>query len=64
MKKRSMDRKLMLAKETIRGLMSNELHFVVGRGCSEQETCGAMSACQCSSEPFCSETCGDCSIQW
>jgi hypothetical protein len=67
MKKRSMDRKLMLAKETIRGLMTTELRFVAGGGgeCTERETCGAGSACDCSTSATFTDTCGACSgIQW
>lgn len=67
MKKRSMDRKLMLAKETIRGLMTSDLRFVAGRGseCTERETCGEGSACDCSGSATATDTCGACStVQW
>ncbi len=67
MKRRSPDRKLSLAKETIRNLMSSELRFVAGRGsdCTEQDTHGALSACDCSTSATASDTCGACStIQW
>ncbi len=66
MKRRSLDRKLSLAKETIRNLMSNELRFVAGGDdCTDKPSRGDLSACDCSTSATASDTCGACSTtQW
>jgi hypothetical protein len=46
-------KKFHLAKETIRGLLSSEMRQVVGGGGS----CGADSACDCSSDAGTSSIC-------
>jgi len=68
MKRRSRDKKLLLSKETLRNLMTTELRFVAGRGSecnTENNTQGDLSACDCSTSRFATDTCGACStVQW
>lgn len=68
MKRRTLDKKLLLSKETIRNLMNSELGFVAGRGSecnTENPTQGDLSACDCSTSRFATDTCGACStVQW
>jgi len=66
MKRRSPGRKLLLSKETIRSLMTAELRFVAGGSdCTEKNTRGDLSACDCSTSATASDTCGACStVQW
>ena len=67
MKRRSLDKKLSLSKETIRNLMTGQLRLVAGGGseCTEIPTHGDLTACDCSGSATASDTCGACStIQW
>lgn len=61
MKKRSMDKKLALDRETVRNLITSDLSFVAGGVCGTRMTRGGLSACDCSTSDTASGTCGDCS---
>jgi len=66
MKKRLLDKKLVLSRETVRNLMTAELRLVVGGSdCTDKPTRGALSACDCSTSATASDTCDACStVQW
>jgi|GEM_PF-3964219 len=66
MKKRLLDKKLLLSRETVRNLMSTELRYVAGGSdCTDKPTRGALSACDCSTSATASDTCNECStVQW
>ena len=61
MKKRSIDKKLLLAKETVRNLITDDIRFVAGGLCTNRISRGAETACDCSGSATASGTCGDCS---
>ena len=58
--KKHLGKKLLLSKETIRRLVPDEMHMVVGGLCrTTRESRGTETACDCSGTG--SGTCGDCS---
>jgi hypothetical protein len=61
MKKRSVDKKLLLSRETVRNLITTDLSFVAGGLCTRGLSQGAASACDCSGTATASGTCGACS---
>ena len=60
--KKQLEKKLLLSKETIRRLVPDEMHMVVGGICRTRisRTSGAETACDCSGSATASGTCGDC----
>jgi hypothetical protein len=60
-KKRSMDKKLSLSRETVRNLITSDLSFVAGGYCTNRISRSGETACDCSGSATASGTCGDCS---
>jgi len=60
MKKRSVDKKLLLSRETVRNLITTDLTFVAGGICTRM-TRGIDTACDCSGSATASQTCTACS---
>jgi hypothetical protein len=61
MKKRSIDKKLQISRETVRNLITSDLTFVAGGLCTRGPSQGAASACDCSGTATATGTCGACS---
>ncbi len=61
MKKRSIDKKLQISRETVRNLITSDLSFVAGGLCTQGPSRGIETACDCSGSATASGTCGACS---
>ncbi len=61
MKKRSVDKKLLLSRETVRNLITTDLNFVAGGLCTQRYSRGVDTACDCSGSATASGTCTACS---